>query len=221
MLAWMWLAKAEPRWRMSWYVAIYVETHVLVKLFCWICPALFCQGFLHVTPAVPVEQIHSKKMRAVFISSRANVNLNLNECYSFQWGQRIGARRVALDPASNFTNTVSIPTKTQLLSFWTQPKYAPQIGKKQSSWENFSTSHTLRCTIRKNLSNVHLLLVILFLDSTHLYSEDLLHFGRKRFLHILLDSAQQKRFQLFVKTRVAWVPAFTVFLLKQLPRVKP
>lgn len=68
---------------------------------------------------------------------------------------------------------------------------------------------------------MQLLLVILFLDSTHFHSEDLLHFGRKGFLHILLDSAQQERFQFFVQTGVPGVPAFTMFLLKQLPRVKP
>jgi len=70
-------------------------------------------------------------------------------------------------------------------------------------------------------SKVKLLLVILFLDGAHLHSEDLLHFGRKRFLHVLLDAAQQEGLQLLVQARVAGVTAFTVRLVEQLPGVEP
>lgn len=72
-----------------------------------------------------------------------------------------------------------------------------------------------------NHYSVKLLLVILFLDSTHLHSQNLLHFCRKRFLHIFLNSTQKERFQLFVQTGVARVPSFPMLLLKQLPWVKP
>lgn len=64
-------------------------------------------------------------------------------------------------------------------------------------------------------------LVILLLQSRHFHSEDLLHFGWQRFLHILLHSAQEKRLQDFVKALVAILSAFPVVLLKILPELKP
>lgn len=66
-----------------------------------------------------------------------------------------------------------------------------------------------------------LLLVILLLDGGHLHSEDLLHLGWQRLLHVLLDAAQQEGLQLFVEAGVAGVPALPVLGLKMLPGVKP
>lgn len=62
-----------------------------------------------------------------------------------------------------------------------------------------------------------LLLVVLFLNGAHLHPEDLLHLGRQRFLHVLLDSTQQKRLQFFMKACVARVSAFPVILFEHLP----
>ena len=40
--------------------------------------------------------------------------------------------------------------------------------------------------------------IILFLEGAHFHAENLLHFGRQRFFHVLLDSSQQVGFEDFV-----------------------
>lgn len=64
-------------------------------------------------------------------------------------------------------------------------------------------------------------LVVLLLQSRHFHTEDLLHLGWQRFLHILLHPAQQERLQDFVKALVAILSSFPVILLKILPELKP
>ena len=67
----------------------------------------------------------------------------------------------------------------------------------------------------------HSLLVILLLQSRHLHPEDLFHFGRKGFLHILFDSPEEEGLQHLMETLVAILPPFPMVLFKIFPEFKP
>lgn len=64
-------------------------------------------------------------------------------------------------------------------------------------------------------------LVILLLQSRHLHPEDLFHFGRKGFLHILFDSPEEEGLQHLMETLVAILPPFPMVLFKIFPEFKP
>lgn len=66
-----------------------------------------------------------------------------------------------------------------------------------------------------------IVLVKLFLLCSHVDTEDLLHFGGERLLHVLFDSAEQERLEDFVEAVVTIISAFPVVVLKVLPGIKP
>lgn len=61
----------------------------------------------------------------------------------------------------------------------------------------------------------------MFLLCSHVYTEDLFHLGRERFLHIFLDTSQEEGLEDFVKTLITVIPSFPVLILKILPGIKP
>lgn len=68
---------------------------------------------------------------------------------------------------------------------------------------------------------VKTVLVELLLLRSHVHTQDLLHLGGKRLLHIFLDASQQEGLKDFVETLITIIPSFPVFILKILPRIKP